>query len=344
MSDPRIQVSVVIPTYRRPLLVKRALRSALGQSFGAIEVIVVTDGPDPELAAELEAIGDRRLHIIQLSENRGANAARNAGVAAAHAPWVALLDDDDQWLPDKLDTQLRQAEHSRFLFPVVSCHTVLRTHRADTVLPRRAPDSGEHVSDYLFSRRGLFHGEGLIQTSTIFAPRELFLRVPFDQRLPALHETDWLLRALASPGAGLELCPGRLAIWHADENRPRITANGKSQKTLLRSAPRDWALRWARDNRALFTREAYASFVAGPLSYMFASRGSWRHSPPLFWEIARHGRPQAKDLLTFGMVWLVPLQARRWVREAVLSRRQGTARRLQPRGAILEQRDVGVTG
>ena len=88
----------------------------------------------------------------------------------ATARWTALLDDDDEWLPDKLATQLALATSAPLALPIVASRLLMRTPRADVVLPRRLPRPGEPTSEYLAVRHGLFHGEGFIQTSTIMAP------------------------------------------------------------------------------------------------------------------------------------------------------------------------------
>ena len=99
-------VSVVIPTRNRSGLVVRAVSSALAQTYGDIEVIVVVDGPDQGTAEALERVNDPRLKIVQLPESVGGSDARNAGVKAADGAWVAFLDDDDEWLPEKIQKQL----------------------------------------------------------------------------------------------------------------------------------------------------------------------------------------------------------------------------------------------
>lgn len=158
-------VSVVIPTLNRPHLVVRAVRSALAQTLDAIEVIIVVDGPDEATVQALGAIEDPRLIIKALSRNLGLVAARNQGVEAARGQWIALLDDDDEWLPNKLAIQLRTAQQSPFQDPIISCRFIKRSETTDVVLPRRLPSPSELMSDYLFRRTHLFGGEGLVQSS-----------------------------------------------------------------------------------------------------------------------------------------------------------------------------------
>src|SRR6185437_10035805 len=106
MSTPP-DVSVVIPTLHRPDLAVRAVRSALAQTHAALEVIVVVDGPDPGTEAALGRITDPRLRVLVLAERGKAPNARNQGALAATGRWTALLDDDDEWLPNKI----RSEEH-----------------------------------------------------------------------------------------------------------------------------------------------------------------------------------------------------------------------------------------
>src|SRR3954464_7324232 len=95
-------VSVVIPTRFRPDMVVRAVRSALSQSEGPREVIVVIDGPDQATSMSLRGIDDGRLVVHEAPSNGGPGRARNAGVAMCSGEWIAFLDDDDEWMSTKL--------------------------------------------------------------------------------------------------------------------------------------------------------------------------------------------------------------------------------------------------
>src|SRR4051794_6615715 len=104
-------VSVVIPTRNRPELVCRAVRSALGQNFPHIEVIVVIDGPDIATSSALAEIDDHRLRAISLKESVGGSATRNIGAQNARGDWIALLDDDDEWFTEKIEVQMDAVAH-----------------------------------------------------------------------------------------------------------------------------------------------------------------------------------------------------------------------------------------
>jgi glycosyltransferase involved in cell wall biosynthesis len=302
---------VVSPTRSRPALVTRAVRGALRQTVTDIEVIVVIDGPDEATSAALAGLGDPRLRAVVLAEPGGAPHARNVGVREARAPWTALLDDDDEWLPGKLEAQLTLAGTASVPMPVVATRLVNRTPRAEFVMPRRLPGRTEPLSEYFTLRRGLFHGDGFIQTSTLMAPTELLRRVPFTVGLPRMQELDWTLRALSHDGVDLLYAAEPLVVWHTDEDRPRIS-DGTSWPAQLA---------WARALRPLFTRRAYAAIVLSVISSMAAPTRSVRAFATLLREAWLHGRPGPLDYLTFLQVWLIPPGLRRSLRDAVLGRR-----------------------
>ncbi|MBN2137845.1 MAG: glycosyltransferase family 2 protein [Sedimentisphaerales bacterium] len=97
-------VSVVIPTYNRAEFVVRAIDSVLEQTWRDYEVIVVDDGSTDNTKEVLGPYMDRISYIYQ--DNAGVSVARNTGIEAAKGQWVAFLDSDDEWLPEKLAVQM----------------------------------------------------------------------------------------------------------------------------------------------------------------------------------------------------------------------------------------------
>ena len=277
-------VSVVIPTFRRPRLVREAVRSALEQSLREIEVIVVVDGAGEgdETAAVLAALADPRLRVLRPGRHLGNAGARNAGVAAAGAPWIALLDDDDVWMPDKLARQVAAAEAASARLPVVSCRFVARGESFEAVWPRRLPRRGQPVGDYLLCRRRPATGDGVVQTSTMMAPAELFRRCPFDEGCSRFVDVDWLLRAAAVEGFGLVFADADrpLSVWRIDD-RARISLEG------------DWRedVAWMRARRHLVSARAYGGFMLTLPSIRAARARDRRAFPSLVREAFRGGRP-----------------------------------------------------
>ncbi len=100
------KVSVVIPTYNRAHVLGEAMQSVLDQTFDGFELIVVDDGSTDNTKEVVASFGDPRIKYIY-QENRGASAAYNTGILASRGEYIAFLDSDDIWLPQKLELQVK---------------------------------------------------------------------------------------------------------------------------------------------------------------------------------------------------------------------------------------------
>lgn len=106
MPSPNPLVSVVIPAHNADDTILRALTSVWRQDYRPLEVIVVDDASTDGTRALVETLADRGVRLIALDCNRGASAARNAGIRAANGTFVAFLDADDEWMPHKTSRQM----------------------------------------------------------------------------------------------------------------------------------------------------------------------------------------------------------------------------------------------
>lgn len=108
-------VSVVIPTYNRVQQTIAAIESVLAQTYSHFEIIVVDDGSTDSSGEAIERFlrqgtnGRHQLFFLR-QPNQGASAARNTGIAKARGEYIAFLDSDDYWLPEKLEWQMRALE------------------------------------------------------------------------------------------------------------------------------------------------------------------------------------------------------------------------------------------
>lgn len=178
-------VSVVLPTRNRAEHLGQAVASALAQTVGRIEVIVVDDASEddtPSVVADLEQT-DGRVRGIRRPEPGGAPAARNTGIGAARANVVAFLDDDCIWLPEKLRKQLLALTPDRGL---VYCRHAIR-HGGQDVVEGEAGAARDAMTGLL--------RKNYVGTYTILVRRELLETVGgFDEALPRLQDWDLLLR------------------------------------------------------------------------------------------------------------------------------------------------------
>jgi glycosyltransferase involved in cell wall biosynthesis len=104
-----VEVTAVVPTHNRAVLLGQALASVVRQRGVELEVVVVDDGSADATAELVAGVADPRVRLVRHARAKGVSAARNRGVAEARGSWVAFLDDDDLWAPDKLASQLAAA-------------------------------------------------------------------------------------------------------------------------------------------------------------------------------------------------------------------------------------------
>ena len=303
-NPPR--VSVVIPTFRRPQLVRRAVASVLGQTVRELEVIVVADGDDAAAVDEtrrtLDALDDPRLRVLAPGRQLGNGGARNFGVDAARAPLVALLDDDDEWLADKLERQLPlAADEATDEATLVTCRLDARVGAGEShVWPRRRPRPGEPIAEYLFCPRRPGTGEGLIQTSTWLLATSLLRRVRFAEDLRRYVDLDWVARAAAEvPGFNVVFAgwPEPLCVWYIEPDRPRVSTSNDGGA----------ALEFAERLRPALTPKAYSGFILSLASESAAAGGR----RPGYWRLlaaslSRGGRPTWAGLLGHTLHFTVP--------------------------------------
>lgn len=100
-------VSVIIPTYNRANLIGRAIQSALNQTYRNIEIIVVDDASNDNTEEIVTKFHNINVVYIRHNCNKGGGAARNTGIKASNGQFIAFLDDDDEWLNDKLEKQVK---------------------------------------------------------------------------------------------------------------------------------------------------------------------------------------------------------------------------------------------
>lgn len=105
MKEPLI--SVVIPTFNRPSFIERACNTVINQSYKNTEIIIVDDASTTSYVDTIEKLAFKNVVYIKHKKNGGGSAARNTGIEAAQGEYIAFLDDDDEWLPQKLEKQLQ---------------------------------------------------------------------------------------------------------------------------------------------------------------------------------------------------------------------------------------------
>ncbi len=285
-------VSIIIPTYRRLHELQLAVQSALNQTHSNIEVIVVSDGPDPEVRAALEN-SHPKLRYLELEVNSGPAEARNRGVKESSGEWLTFLDDDDLMLPEKVEHQLRRVD-ATIPSKVISCRTIYRHGGHEDVWPERPIGAAEDVGDYVLIRPSLMGRPGVLPVQSLLIHRSLLASVPFTTHKD--HEDwAWLLEIWHKAGARIEF------VWEA------LVVYNIETEAVSRSRRMNWkdSLAWADSYREWLSNDAYNSFLSTKVALKAKRAGDWagvRHIA----KTVLSNRPRMLDAVFVAGITLFP--------------------------------------
>jgi len=201
------EITVVMPTRNRRRLLLRTLGAVRAQQGVDFDVVVVDDGSSDGSADAVAALGDARIGVVRREDGAGVSAARNAGLAEVRAPWVAFLDDDDLWAPDKLVSQLAVAAAD----PAVGwvCAGAVTVDRALRVVSGTVPPAPEIVEQLPSFNSIPGGGSGTI------ARTELVRQVGgFDPELSNMADWDLWIRLAAQAPLGAVARPLTAYLRH----------------------------------------------------------------------------------------------------------------------------------
>jgi glycosyltransferase involved in cell wall biosynthesis len=183
--DIKPQVSVIIPTYNRAWVIKEAIDSVLAQDYTEFELIVVDDGSTDQTSDVLDTFGN----VIKVfsQKNKGVSAARNRGIAEASGNFIAFLDSDDLWHPQKLSSQIDFFNQTPDALICQTEEVWIRNGLRVNPKKRHKKPSGMIFKPSLKLC--------LVSPSAVMIRRHLFDRVgEFDETLPACEDYDLWLR------------------------------------------------------------------------------------------------------------------------------------------------------
>ena len=215
IQSEQFEISVVIPTYNRAKTIRTSVMSVLSQSAPILEVVVVDDCSSDDTLLQLAAIEDSRVRIVRSSSQSGAAAARNLGVKHARGSWIAFQDSDDYWFASKLEKQIEAIkQHPQ----TVLCYCwFIQYYNQNVVL---VPKVTNEIRNTLPTKSLL--QSNFVSAQTILMRRSIFeILEGFDERLPALEDWEFALRA-SKLG---EFCSANEPLVIAYETPGSLTSN-----------------------------------------------------------------------------------------------------------------------
>jgi len=186
-------VSVIIPTYNRAHFLGETIQSVLNQTYKDFEIVIVDDGSTDKTEELVKSFSDGRLRYIKLGKNTGSSAApRNAGLKAASGKYIALLDSDDAWLPNKLKLEVEFLD----THPSVSMVCSNYTYFGSRGRPKKTGFEGVPLASGYGLKELFFHNP--ISASAVLIKKSCFEKVgDFDESLVQCGDVDMWLRIAA---------------------------------------------------------------------------------------------------------------------------------------------------
>jgi glycosyltransferase involved in cell wall biosynthesis len=192
-------ISVIIPVHNRPRFVVSAVNSVLAQSRKASEIIVIDDGSTDNTPKALEQFGRQIIYIRQ--DNKGISAARNAGIKIAKSEWLAFLDSDDEWLPDKIENAVIFCSQNPQYKIFQSQEIWIRNSRIVNPKIKHQKTGGWIFKESL--------PLCIVSPSASLIRQEVFDDIGlFDENFPVCEDYDLWLRILRKYPIGLDETPG----------------------------------------------------------------------------------------------------------------------------------------
>jgi hypothetical protein len=289
MTPLREAVSVVIPTMNTRAALHDAVASALGQRDVDVEVVVAMNGP-----GESPEFGDPRVRVVRSDPAERGNGARMAGIRAAGHDLIALLDDDDSWVPHKLRDQLdavreRGGSDDNWL---ISCSIAeFDTVEGSTRIVPTEPVLGVlSISHYLLARPRLRSVSPQFASSTMLFPRAVALREPWDTSVRLHQDWEWLVRLEAKQGTRMLCVPEPLV------RRPVSHPDSLTTAPDWRSSV-EWGMRHLTEHSARIRGDFFLTVPADRAGRAASARGLLACASAAL----RHGRPGYGAWAYFGV-------------------------------------------
>lgn len=223
-----LKISVVIPTYNRREQVLEAVASVMAQTSAPFEIVVVDDGSTDDTARYFETMGDPvRYHR---TENRGVSAARNHGVNVSRGDWIAFLDSDDEWHPEKLEHQVACVGKTGAKVCFAGSEDEDGNRLDDLAVMDSSLSDAESKAYPPTDHRLFRHPRHPFIQSALIEKKALLRAGLFDESLRVAEDTKLIYRLVMNHGYGavneklVRICRKRTTRGLSDDDEPKIAA------------------------------------------------------------------------------------------------------------------------
>lgn len=223
-------VSVVIPTYNRPVELLRSINSVLAQTYKNIEILVIDDGSEEDIAKVCNSLADNRIRFFRNDIHTNANVARNRGIREAKGKYIAMLDSDDEYMPFHIEQRVRKISE-------LKCDGIFGSAFIDNGIERtlklsRPINDGEKMVNYLLS-------DGFAPTPSHFYSAEAVKMVLWDESLLRHQDFDFSVRFAKKFSFVSDLEPSIVINWDFSQRSNLSECHYNSMQSFIQSCIND---------------------------------------------------------------------------------------------------------
>lgn len=255
-------VSVVIPTYNRGELILKTIGSVLNQTYKNIEIIIVDDNSTDNTKKIISTLSDPRINYIKLERNTKGREARNRGIMESKGKFIAFLDSDDCWLPNKIESQLKYMYCKANNLDNILCFTDLIQDNGRW--KKRKTNKSFHretnIMEYILAENNI------VQTSTYIISTILAQDTLFNPTLPKHQDWDFCLR-LTRKNANFLHFPIATTIWNVEKRKDRISLGSKFA---------EHSVEWVNNNNMLSKKAQYGFKVSMFFDELLRRKHYWQ--------------------------------------------------------------------
>jgi glycosyltransferase involved in cell wall biosynthesis len=265
------RVSVIIPTHNRCSLLPRAVKSVLDQTYNNLECIIVDDGSTDNTKSVIKQFDADQVTVCHHKESRGASAARNTGIEIADGDYVAFLDDDDEWLPTKLEKQVNVLDEQPSSVGLVYCWLDY-CNQSEGVHRKYQPTKEGYIFEEMLDKQAIGN------SSTLLVRRSVAESVNgFDESLPRGNDGDFIRRIAYDY---LVKCVEEVLVRvYTDHGHNRIT---RYDETGIRNAITGHTAKLNKFEHVLDKYPSQEANIFAKLGYLYALLGEWQTSAKYF--------------------------------------------------------------
>jgi len=217
-------ISVIIPTRNRTEVLKRSVKSVLKQTYKNYEIIIIDDNSNCDYKNAIEEFHSDKIRYFRNSKNIGGSLSRNVGIKNAKGKYIAFLDDDDEFLPEKLQLQLSKFKNTEFnnLGFVYCLQKCVDDNEGIVLKFENVKVKGNALKDHLL--------KNIATTSTIFIRKRILEEINGFKNLPAGQENDLIFRILKR---GYEVdYVDKVLVMHHEHEGERISKSNKKIEAI----------------------------------------------------------------------------------------------------------------